>query len=66
MTGKSGVSAQWRVGGHLINSEKDYGADIPSRGWIFEDGDEEWQNDVIRDARLIQERTMLHNCGPSC
>ena len=45
MTGKSGVSAQWRVGGHLINSDKEDVADLPSRGWLYEDSDGEWQND---------------------
>ena len=33
------------VGGHLINSEKEDGADIPSGGWKYEDTVGEWQND---------------------
>ena len=33
------------VGGHLINSKKEDGADIPSGGWRYEDTVGEWQND---------------------
>ena len=41
----SGVSAQWMVGAHLINSEKEDGADIPTEDWLYEDTFGEWQND---------------------
>ena len=34
----SGISSQWRVGGHLVNTEKDDGTDIPARGWQYQDG----------------------------
>ena len=34
----SGISSQWRVGGHLVNIEKDDGTNIPARGWQYQDG----------------------------
>ena len=49
----SGVSAQWRVGGHLINYEKEDGVDIPSGGWLYEDGEGEWQNDEAMTVESI-------------
>ena len=33
----SGISSQWRVGGHLVNTEKDDGTNIPVRGWQYQD-----------------------------
>ena len=33
------------VGAHLINSEKEDGADIPTEDWLYEDTFGEWQND---------------------
>ena len=50
------VSAQWRVGVRLINSEKENGADIPSKDWLYEDGDGTLQNDetlTIKSNLLI-------------
>ena len=34
----SGILSQWRVGGHLVNIEKDDGTNIPVRGWQYQDG----------------------------
>ena len=40
----SGISSQWRVGGHLVSTEKEDGTDIPLRGWKFDDLNG-WQDD---------------------
>ena len=42
--GISGISSQWRVGGHLASTEREDGAEIPIRGWKV-DGDGGWQDD---------------------
>ena len=55
----SGVSAQWRLGGHLISSEKENGADIPSGGWIYEDNDGERQYDETLTVKSILKRLMM-------
>ena len=34
----SGISSQWILGGHLVNTDKDDGADVPERGWQYDDG----------------------------
>ena len=34
----SGISSQWRVGGLLVNNEKDDGTKIPARGWQYQNG----------------------------
>ena len=37
----------------MINSENDDGAAIPSGGWLYEDGDGEWQNDKTLTVESI-------------
>ena len=61
-----GLSAQWRVGGHLINSEKEDGDNIPSGGWLYEDGDGEWQNDETLTVKvLLLSRYFQQEAGPN-
>ena len=37
-----GIFAQWKVGGHLINSEQEDGAGIPPGKWLYKNGDGKW------------------------
>ena len=41
----SGISSQWRVGGLLVNNERDDGTKIPVRGWQYQDGQGSLQDD---------------------
>ena len=46
----SGISSQWRVGGFLVNNEKDDGNKIPVRGWQYQNDQSGWQDD--EDLRI--------------
>ena len=41
----SGISSQWRVGGLLVNNEKEDGTKIPVKGWQYQDGQGSLQED---------------------
>ena len=34
----SGISSKWILGGLLVNTDKNDGADVPERGWQYDDG----------------------------
>ena len=61
------------VGGHLINSQKEDGADIPSGGWLYEDDDGGFQEDVTLSVtdklpvypNTLPERIVVRSSGPA-
>ena len=53
----SGISSQWILGGHLVNTDKDDGADVPERGWQYDDGRGGYKDDAT--LTVIGKRTTL-------
>ena len=54
----SGTSSQWILGGHLVNTDKDDGADVPERGWQYDNGRGGYKDDetltVIGKKRTLK------------
>ena len=53
----SGISSQWILGGHLVNTDKDDGADVPERGWQYDNGRGGYKDDET--LTVIGKKTTL-------
>ena len=52
-----GISSQWILGGHLVNTDKDDGAGVPERGWQYDDGHGRYKDDET--LTVISKKTTI-------